>query len=54
MLRPLSLAGIFLIAPRASAHHSFGAEYDSAKPVTLTGVVTKIDWSIRTSTFILT
>ncbi len=45
MLRALSLAGILLIAPHAFAHHSFGAEYDSAKPVTLTGVVTKIDWS---------
>ena len=27
------------------AHHSFGAEYDSTKPVTLTGVVTKVDWT---------
>jgi len=26
------------------AHHSFDAEYDSSKPVTLTGVVTKLDW----------
>ena len=28
----------------ASAHHSFAAEYDSAKPVTLTGTVTKVEW----------
>lgn len=27
------------------AHHSFGAEYDTSKPVTLTGVVTKIEWA---------
>ena len=27
------------------AHHSFGAEYDSTKPVTLTGVITRIDWT---------
>ncbi|MBV8728251.1 MAG: hypothetical protein JO336_00435 [Acidobacteriia bacterium] len=28
----------------AIAHHSFAAEYDSAKPVTLTGTVTKVEW----------
>jgi hypothetical protein len=27
------------------AHHSFGAEYDSSKPVTLTGALTKIEWT---------
>ena len=26
------------------AHHSFAAEYDSAKPITLTGTVTKVEW----------
>jgi hypothetical protein len=29
----------------ALAHHSFGAEYDGTKPVTLTGVVTKVEWT---------
>jgi hypothetical protein len=28
----------------AMAHHSFAAEYDSAKPITLTGTVTKVEW----------
>jgi len=28
----------------ALAHHSFAAEYDSAKPVTLKGAVTKMEW----------
>jgi hypothetical protein len=27
------------------AHHAFAAEYDSKKPVKLTGAVTKIDWT---------
>ena len=28
----------------AAAHHSFAAEYDASRPVTYTGVVTRIDW----------
>jgi hypothetical protein len=27
------------------AHHSFAAEYDSSKPITLTGKVTKLEWT---------
>jgi hypothetical protein len=29
----------------AYAHHSFAAEYDVSKPVTLTGTVTKVEWT---------
>ena len=35
------------------AHHSFGAEYDANKPVTLTGTVTKIEWTNPHSHFFL-
>jgi hypothetical protein len=27
-----------------AAHHSFNAEYDDTKPVTVTGTVTKVEW----------
>ncbi len=39
----LALAGL-PGARRGLAHHSFAAEYDRAKPVTLQGVLTKIEW----------
>jgi len=31
-------------AVSAFAHHSFSAEFDSSKPVSLKGTVTKVDW----------
>jgi len=39
------LLGLPFLTPAALAHHSFAAQYDGDKPVTLTGVVTKIDWT---------
>jgi len=38
-------AGLAIEAVPAQGHHSFAAEYDSNKPVKLTGAVTKVDWA---------
>jgi hypothetical protein len=39
-------AGLWLLlAIPLLAHHSFGAEYDADKPITLTGTITKIEWT---------
>lgn len=34
----------FSLVSAARAHHSFSAEFDADKPVTLTGTVTSVDW----------
>jgi len=39
VLGALAVAGV-----PALAHHSFAAEYDSSKPITLKGTVIKMDW----------
>jgi hypothetical protein len=38
------LVSLFSAALPASAHHSFAAEYDRTKMVTLDGIVTKVEW----------
>lgn len=30
---------------RVAAHHSFAAEYDAQAPITLTGVVNRVEWT---------
>ena len=46
-VRMLVLAAAFAVlmgGAAASAHHSFAAEFDAAKPFKLTGTVTKVEW----------
>ena len=41
----LLAACVLIVGIRLEAHHSFGAEYDADKPITLKGVITRIEWS---------
>ena len=38
-------AGLLLTAGVALAHHAYAAEFDLSKPVKLTGVVTRVEWT---------
>jgi hypothetical protein len=40
-----STAGLLAAVLPAYAHHSFPAQYDVAKPITLTGKITKVEWT---------
>jgi len=36
--------GLFLLDAPAFAHHGFATEYDGSKYITVTGVLTKVEW----------
>jgi hypothetical protein len=40
----VGLVLVMLLVGPVRAHHSFDAEYDSKRPTTITGFVTKLDW----------
>jgi len=44
MISLIACASLVAAAP-VLAHHSFAGEYDSTKPITLTGKVTKVEWT---------
>lgn len=39
------IATLLTAAASLPAHHSFAAEYDGNKPITVTGTVTKVEWT---------
>jgi hypothetical protein len=41
----LALGALATMPARIDAHHSFAAEFDITKPVKLTGVVSRIEWT---------
>ena len=45
LTRAVVLVGIVLTPSAALAHHSVTAEYDAARPVKITGTVTRVDWT---------
>jgi hypothetical protein len=41
----LLAAAVVVSSTRSFAHHSFAADFDADKPITLSGTVTKVEWA---------
>jgi hypothetical protein len=41
----VAVAGLLCLTAPLAAHHSWTADYDGGKPVTVKGVVTKVEWT---------
>jgi Family of unknown function (DUF6152) len=45
ILGGVAACSLLLAGVHVSAHHSFAAEFDADKPIKLTGIVTKVEWT---------
>jgi hypothetical protein len=45
LLIPAAVLAVLAAGAPLAAHHSFAAEFDGSKPVTLKGTVTKMEWT---------
>jgi hypothetical protein len=44
LLSIFAIGSSLILTSPAFAHHSFAAEFDATKPITLTGTITKVEW----------
>src|SRR5262249_5061654 len=44
LVTAIAIVGLLLAAAPLFSHHSFAAEFDANKPITLKGTVTKLEW----------
>jgi len=45
ILSGLFMTGMLVTGTHATAHHSFSAEFDNTQSITVTGIVTKVQWT---------